>query len=146
MEDGVLSLKIYCGKPYELDDEQTIVIHWNNFVKSSSSFSSTTPKSPPTHSLSLLCIRSCFDSALLEVLGLKVWCRSVKRVVSFKNLSSLLAPRSSNLLQRFKHFQHQDPKAILQAPSRFLIQDLINCLLSSLKLSQVHPPHESIVL
>ena len=32
MEDGVLSLKIYCGKPYELDDEETILIRWN-FLK-----------------------------------------------------------------------------------------------------------------
>ena len=31
MEDGVLSLKIYCGKPFELDDEETIVIRWNKF-------------------------------------------------------------------------------------------------------------------
>ena len=26
MKDGVFSLKIYCGKPYELDDEETILI------------------------------------------------------------------------------------------------------------------------
>ena len=33
MEDGILSLKIYCGKPYELDDEETILIRWKIFVK-----------------------------------------------------------------------------------------------------------------
>ena len=90
---------------------------------------SSTPITAPnsflvvTPALSVLAFDSAFF-CLRCLRSYKVWCRSVKRVVSLKSSSSPVAFRSSSFLQL-----EDQPKHHSSPPQDLLIQDLINCFI-----------------
>ena len=140
IEDGVLRLKIYCGKIYELDDEETIFIRWNKFREEQTTPSQVFFLQPPPHphSSSALFFDRTLSFGCLRALR---WISEVCCVFLIYTSSSPCSLASSSFLQHFKLFSSikisKRPQIRISSESlKSFNPKIFNQLLSP--LSQIH--------